>query len=65
VHHLIWTCRGQYGALQHYKVDDEKHDWPSTSIDFTQIAAGDTPTHIDASAIIQQFFANFTRPAAA
>ncbi|KAF8317718.1 carbohydrate esterase family 1 protein [Clavulina sp. PMI_390] len=64
VHHLIWTCGGQYGALQHYKTDDQKHDWPSTDINFSQIAAGDLPTHISASAIIQSFFMNFTRPAA-
>lgn len=23
VHHMIWTCQGQYGALQHYKTDDQ------------------------------------------
>src|SRR6186713_606839 len=22
VHHISWTCNGQQGALQHYKVDD-------------------------------------------
>ncbi|TAQ84117.1 hypothetical protein B7494_g7557 [Chlorociboria aeruginascens] len=23
VHHLIYTCQGQYGAVQHYKTDDQ------------------------------------------
>jgi len=63
VHHLVWTCQGQYGALQHYKVDDMKHQWPSEDPNFSQIAAGGLPTHIEASSIIQQFFDNFTRPA--
>ena len=63
VHHLVWTCQGQEGVVQHYKVDDQKHDWPSTELDFSAIAAGDLPTHIEASAIIQEFFMGFTRPA--
>lgn len=63
VHHLVWTCQGQVGALQHYKTDDQKHDWPSTEINFSQIAALDLPTHISASAIIQSFFMTYTRPA--
>ncbi|EON97591.1 putative ferulic acid esterase protein [Phaeoacremonium minimum UCRPA7] len=63
VHHLTWTCQGLYGALQHYKVDDMKHQWPSEDINFSQIAAGGLPTHIEASSIIQTFFDNFTRPA--
>lgn len=40
-----------------------EHDWPSTEINFSQLAALDLPTHISASAIIQEFFGNFTRPA--
>ncbi|KAK8097489.1 hypothetical protein PG984_016628 [Apiospora sp. TS-2023a] len=64
VHHLTWTCRGTQGALQHYKVDTMKHVWPSTEINFSQVAAGDVPTHIQASQIMQDFFRNFTRPAA-
>lgn len=82
VHHLIWTCKDQYGAVQHYKTDDQsktqreesikrhllimfetEHDWPSTEPNFSQLAAGDLPTHIQASKIIQEFFMNFTRPA--
>ncbi|KAK2608945.1 hypothetical protein QQS21_002521 [Conoideocrella luteorostrata] len=62
VHHFSWTCSGQQGVLQHYKTDDQKHCWPSTEINFSQLAAGDTPTHIEASAIIQEFFMRFTRP---
>ncbi|KAL1849172.1 hypothetical protein VTK73DRAFT_9931 [Phialemonium thermophilum] len=63
VHHLTWTCRGVYGALQHYKVDDMRHQWPSEEINFSQLAAGGWPTHIEASSIIQGFFDSFTRPA--
>ncbi|KAK7923593.1 hypothetical protein PG985_007664 [Apiospora marii] len=63
VHHLTWTCRGVQGMLQHYKVDTMKHAWPSTEINFSQLAAGDVPTHIQASQIMQEFFRNFTRPA--
>ena len=63
VHHYTWNCRGQTGAVQHYKTDDQKHDWPSTEPNFSQVAAGDLPTHIEASALIQNFFMNFTRPA--
>ncbi|KAK5992342.1 putative feruloyl esterase C-like protein [Cladobotryum mycophilum] len=64
VHHLSWTCKGQKGVLQHYKTDSQKHDWPSTEINFSQLAAGDKPTHIEASALIQDFFMKYTRPAA-
>ncbi|KAH8897519.1 alpha/beta-hydrolase [Thozetella sp. PMI_491] len=63
VHHLTWTCQGQQGALQHYKVTDMKHQWPSEAPNFSQIAAGGLPTHIEASSIIQQFFDSFARPA--
>ncbi|KAK8021913.1 alpha/beta-hydrolase [Apiospora arundinis] len=64
IHHLTWTCRGVRGVLQHYKADPMKHDWPSTEPNFSQVAAGDVPTHIQASAIMQDFFRNYTRPAA-
>ncbi|CAG9957237.1 unnamed protein product [Clonostachys rosea f. rosea IK726] len=63
VHHLSWTCKGVAGALQHYKTDDQKHCWASTEINFSQLAAGDKPTHIEASAIFREFFKSFTRPA--
>ncbi|OAA69890.1 carbohydrate esterase family 1 protein [Cordyceps fumosorosea ARSEF 2679] len=62
VHHLSWTCKGQEGVLQHYKTDDQKHDWPSPWPNFSQLAALDKPTHLEASAIIQEFFMRFTRP---
>ena len=42
---------------------ETEHDWPSTEPNLSQLAAGDKPTHIDASAIIQDFFSKFTRPA--
>ncbi|KAK8127096.1 Alpha/Beta hydrolase protein [Apiospora kogelbergensis] len=64
VHHQTWTCRGVQGVLQHYKVDPMKHDWPSTEPNFSQVAAGDVPTHIQASEIMQAFFRNYTRPSA-
>lgn len=41
-----------------------EHAWPSTKPNFSQKAAGDFPTYIDASVIMQDFFRNFTRPAA-
>ena len=41
----------------------QEHNWPSTEINFSQLASGDGPTHLQASAIIQDFFMNFTRPA--
>ncbi|TQV94358.1 hypothetical protein V2A60_002608 [Cordyceps javanica] len=63
VHHLSWTCKGQEGVLQHYKTDDQKHDWPSPWPNFSQLAALDTPTHLEASALIQAFFMKYTRPA--
>ncbi|KAJ9131608.1 Feruloyl esterase C-like protein [Pleurostoma richardsiae] len=62
VHHITWVCQGQFGTLQHYKVDDMKHQWPSEEPNFSQIAAGGWPTHIEASSIVQDFFDNFTRP---
>ncbi|KAK8087554.1 hypothetical protein PG997_002515 [Apiospora hydei] len=64
MHHLKWTCRGAQGALQHYKVDTMKHVWPSTDPNFSQLAAGDVPTHIQASELMQVFFRSYTRPAA-
>lgn len=65
VHHLVWTCQGVYGTLQHYKIDDMKHQWPSEEPNFSQIAAGGSPSHVEASSIIQTFFDTFTRPVTA
>ncbi|KAI1337523.1 carbohydrate esterase family 1 protein [Xylariaceae sp. FL0016] len=64
VHHTIWTCGtdGTEGVLQHWKVDDMGHCWASTEINFSQIAAGEGPTHIEASQIIMDFFDQFTKP---
>ncbi|KAJ7232313.1 hypothetical protein B0H12DRAFT_1145488 [Mycena haematopus] len=50
------------GLLQHWKVDDMGHCWASTSLDFSEIAAGQGPTPIDASTIIMAFFDLFTKP---
>ncbi|KAI0169614.1 carbohydrate esterase family 1 protein [Hypoxylon sp. FL1284] len=62
VHHTTWTCGDTEGALQHWKVDDMGHCWASTEINFSQIAAGELPTHIQASQIIMDFFDQFTKP---
>ncbi|KAI1103261.1 Alpha/Beta hydrolase protein [Jackrogersella minutella] len=62
VHHTSWTCGAAEGALQHWKVDDMGHCWASTEINFSQIAAGEGPTHIQASQIIMDFFDQFTKP---
>ncbi|KAI2615886.1 carbohydrate esterase family 1 protein [Hypoxylon sp. NC1633] len=62
VHHMTWTCGGVEGVLQHWKVDDMGHCWASTEINFSQIAAGEGPTHIQASQIIMEFFDQFTKP---
>ncbi|KAI0011098.1 carbohydrate esterase family 1 protein [Xylariaceae sp. FL0662B] len=64
VHHSTWTCgdKKAKGALQHWKVDSMGHCWASTEINFSQIAAGEGPTHIDASKIIMEFFDQFTKP---
>ncbi|KAK8054798.1 hypothetical protein PG993_000025 [Apiospora rasikravindrae] len=42
-----------------------EHVWPSTEPNFSQLAAGDVPTRIQASEIMQDFFRRYTRPAAA
>ncbi|KAI1084150.1 carbohydrate esterase family 1 protein [Whalleya microplaca] len=63
VHHTTWTCGGNAkGVLQHWKVDSMGHCWASTEINFSQIAAGEGPTHIEASKIIMEFFDQFTKP---
>ncbi|KAI0599172.1 carbohydrate esterase family 1 protein [Biscogniauxia sp. FL1348] len=62
VHHHTWTCGGVRGVLQHWKVDSMGHCWASTEINFSQIAAGQGPTHIQASQIIMDFFDQFTKP---
>ncbi|KAI9712332.1 MAG: hypothetical protein M1820_001545 [Bogoriella megaspora] len=62
VHHLSWDCQGVEGLVQHWKVDDMGHQWASTETDFSQIADGDKPTHINASSIIMDFFDGFSKP---
>ncbi|KAF7310255.1 Carbohydrate esterase family 1 protein [Mycena indigotica] len=62
VHHWSWTCGGVPGVVQHWKVDDMKHCWASTTLDLTEIAAGQGTTPIDASTIVIQFFDQFTKP---
>ncbi|KAJ7327964.1 hypothetical protein DFH08DRAFT_1084610 [Mycena albidolilacea] len=43
VHHSSWACAGvgveEASVLRHWK-DDMRHCWPSTSLDFSEIAAG-------------------------
>lgn len=55
--------RGTHSALAYLLTHFLEHDWPSTEPNFSQLAAGDKPGPIDASAIIQDFFMKFTRPA--
>ncbi|KAJ7173469.1 carbohydrate esterase family 1 protein [Mycena filopes] len=62
VQHSTWDCAGLDGALQHWKVDDMKHCWASTTINFSEIAALQGPTPIDASTIVMAFFDKFTKP---
>ncbi|KAJ7862366.1 hypothetical protein B0H14DRAFT_3444744 [Mycena olivaceomarginata] len=64
VHHSSWACAGVEGesVLQHWKVDDMRHCWASTSLDFSEIAAGQGPTPIDASTIVMAFFDQFVKP---
>ncbi|KAH8833346.1 carbohydrate esterase family 1 protein [Flagelloscypha sp. PMI_526] len=62
VHHYKWTCNGVEGALEHYKVDDMGHVWPSTEINFSQLAAGEGPTYIQASDLVMKFFDKFSLP---
>ncbi|KAF7308836.1 Carbohydrate esterase family 1 protein [Mycena kentingensis (nom. inval.)] len=63
VHHFSWTCQGVDGVLQHYKVDSMGHVWPSTEPNFSQLAALEGPTHIQASSILMDFFDKFARTA--
>jgi len=67
VKHFSWTCGGAQGGsgdlvMEHYKIDGMGHCWASTEINFSQIAAGQWPTHIDASSIIMEFFDRHQRP---
>ncbi|KAJ6528254.1 carbohydrate esterase family 1 protein [Mycena vulgaris] len=62
VHHTVWECNGVEGVLQHWKVDDMGHCWASTTLDFSEIAAGQGPTPIDASTIVMAFFDQSTKP---
>ncbi|KAJ7673717.1 carbohydrate esterase family 1 protein [Mycena polygramma] len=55
-------CNGVEGVVQHWKVDDMGHCWASTTLDLTEIAAGQGPTPIDASTIVMEFFDKFTKP---
>jgi poly(3-hydroxybutyrate) depolymerase len=47
--------------MQHYLVDDMGHVWPATDINFSSLADKKPPTYIDASQIVMDFFANWTR----
>ncbi|KAF7296259.1 Carbohydrate esterase family 1 protein [Mycena chlorophos] len=62
VQHYSWTCDGVEGLLQHWKVDSMGHCWASTTLDLTEIAAGQGPTPIDASTLVIQFFDQFVKP---
>ncbi|KAI0017021.1 carbohydrate esterase family 1 protein [Xylariomycetidae sp. FL0641] len=62
VHHYVWTCAGQEGVLQHWKVDDMGHCWASTELTFSAISIGQGPTHIEASQLIMDFFDQHSKP---
>ncbi|WP_020666476.1 alpha/beta hydrolase family esterase [Amycolatopsis nigrescens] len=49
-------CRAR-GALEHYRLDDLAHDWPSTSPN----PDSDEPAALDATPIIMRFFAAHSR----
>ncbi|KAI5867258.1 carbohydrate esterase family 1 protein [Durotheca rogersii] len=57
-----WTCGGAEGVVEHWRVEDMGHCWASTEINFSQIAAGEGPTYIQASRIIMDFFDRFAKP---
>ena len=35
VHHLTWTCKGQEGALEHYKTDSQSMHLPKPQRPFS------------------------------
>ncbi|KAK6535611.1 hypothetical protein TWF694_002066 [Orbilia ellipsospora] len=61
VHHFTWTCAGVESAMEHYKVDNMGHYWPSTTPTFSQVSAGAPPTPIDGNTLIIAFFDRFTK----
>lgn len=63
VQHLTWTCKGRSGVVQHYLSKLHRHNWPSTILDFSAIASGDTSAEINASELIPLFFDQYYRPA--
>ncbi|KAK6984043.1 carbohydrate esterase family 1 protein [Favolaschia claudopus] len=62
VHHTTWSCGAATGVVEHWKVDDMRHCWASTTLDFSQIAAGQGPTPIDGSTLVMGFFARWVKP---
>lgn len=60
---LMIKVRHPYIDVKHLLTWIE-HCWPSTEPNFSQLAALDSPTHLEASGMIQDFFMGFTRPAA-
>lgn len=62
VQHYTWTCAGEQGALQHYKIDDMDHCWASTEPNFSQLSVKQGPTHIEADDVIMKFFDQFSKP---
>jgi len=50
VHHLIWSCKGKRGVLQHWKIDGHNHSWPGIS------------SGVDISPVIIKFFDSHVKP---
>ncbi|EPS44170.1 hypothetical protein H072_1852 [Dactylellina haptotyla CBS 200.50] len=59
VHHFTWTCAGIDAAMEHYKVDNMGHVWPSTEPNFSQTQDGKGVAPIEADALILGFFDRF------
>ncbi|KAK2761253.1 hypothetical protein FQN54_001775 [Arachnomyces sp. PD_36] len=60
VHHTTWTCNGVEGALQHWKVDENGHNWPSKTINLNMAVSGFGPQPIEANDIVTEFFDSFS-----
>lgn len=58
VHITSYSCGGYNDIVQGYKIDGLGHDWPSTEPN----SDSSTPTVIEATKVIMNFFRNYTKP---
>ncbi|KAF2679772.1 carbohydrate esterase family 1 protein [Lentithecium fluviatile CBS 122367] len=56
VHHVSWTCRGESGLVQHYRINELGHCWADTEINLSQISVPQGPAKVRASEIVMGFF---------